>query len=70
MQRRIEDLEVKLAFVEKHLAELDAIVRQSLDAMDDLQRQLKQVRAEIDVASESGDLAAERPPHHLGPVEG
>jgi len=41
-----------------------------LDAMDELQRQLKQVRAEIDVASESGDLAAERPPHHLGPVEG
>lgn len=69
MERRIEDLEVKLAFVEKHVAELDGIVREALDAMDELRRELRQVRVELDVATETGgDLASERPPHHLGPT--
>lgn len=68
MEKRIEELEIKLAFVEKHLADLDGIVRETLDAMETLQRELRQVRVELDVASELGDPGVERPPHHLGPA--
>lgn len=64
MERRIEDLEVKLAFVEKHVSELDELVREMADAIVTLGRELAQVRAQLDVASETGSLGDERPPHH------
>lgn len=69
MDDRLVDLEVKIAFVEQHVAVLDQLVREGLDALARLQRELHEVRTELDVASVRGDPGAERPPHHLGPVD-
>lgn len=64
MERRLEDLEVKLAFVERHLEELDQLVRGTLDAMDALRREVKTIRDQKDVVSARGPLEEEVPPHH------
>ena len=61
---RIEDLEVKLAFQDKLIADLDALVRTFGDRLDAMQRQIDQLKK----AAESPELPLgspnERPPHY------
>jgi len=63
-ERRLEELEVKVAFVEHHLAQLDELVRGCVDALDGLQREIRELREERSTASERGGLLDEVPPHH------
>ena len=61
---RIEDLEIKLAFQDKLIADLDALVRSFGDRLDTMQRELDQLKK----AAESPELplgaSNERPPHY------
>jgi len=61
---RIEDLEIKLAFQDKLIADLDALVRTFGDRLDAMQRQIDQLKK----AAESPELPLgspnERPPHY------
>ena len=61
---RLEDLEVKLAFQDKLIRELDALVRTFGDRLDLAERELVQLKASI--RSPEGTLgpANEPPPHY------
>ena len=61
---RIEDLEVKLAFQDKLIRELDALVRQFGDRLDDTQRELKQLKESIRSPERPTGPANEPPPHY------
>ncbi|TVQ92684.1 MAG: SlyX family protein [Deltaproteobacteria bacterium] len=61
MQRRVEDLEVKVAYLEKLIEDLDEVVRSQADAIDRLARELKELREEVvDVEDEGHQV----PPHY------
>lgn len=62
--RRFEDLEVKVAFLEHHLAELDAVLRTQADRIATLQAELVALREERTWTAARGGLAEEVPPHH------
>lgn len=64
LAERVEDLEVKLAFQDKLIRELDALVRTFGDRLDDVQRELKELKQAI--RSPEGPLgpANEPPPHY------
>ena len=68
-----EALEVKLAFLEHHLAELDGVVRRLHDQVDQLTLDLRQIREERRpdrenegsiTVGEDGSLPHEPPPHY------
>lgn len=59
---RITDLEIKIAFQEHALRELDDVVRGLMDRVDELQALLDEVRAEH--RSAMSPLENERPPHY------
>lgn len=59
---RITDLEIKIAFQEHALRELDDVVRGLMDRVDELQNLLSEVRAEQRGAMTP--LENERPPHY------
>ena len=63
MNERIVDLEIRFAYLERHLTELDAVVR-------DLAGEIRRLHAEVEMLrdgspneSPSG-LEGERPPHY------
>jgi len=67
-ERRVEDLEVKVAFLEHALGELDEVVRGLFDKVEALQAEVKRLR-DAQQAGEEGDddeggLAYEKPPHY------
>lgn len=61
---RLTEVEIKMAFLEHHVAELDELLRRSIARVEELEREVGQVRAQLDVASETGTLRDEKPPHH------
>ena len=44
MEQRIVDLEVRLAFLERYLEELDSVVRQVRDQLDRVEAELEEQR--------------------------
>lgn len=66
MQDRIMELEVKIAYVENTVAELDTVVRSLGDRLDAMQRDLKTMREQLDEAQQDGPLniKEEVPPHY------
>ena len=64
METRVTDIEVRLAFLERSIAELDLVVRELGGHLDTMRVELGQVRQALsrDVET-SKDLADERPPH-------
>jgi uncharacterized coiled-coil protein SlyX len=56
---RIDEVEVKLAFLERHVLELDGVVRELAD-------ELRRVRAELaDLHESSGEKPGnDKPPHY------
>ena len=61
---RIEDLEVKLAFQDKLIRELDALVRTFGDRLDKTERELKQLRDAVRSPETALGPANEPPPHY------
>lgn len=59
----IHELEVKIAFLEHHVHELDAIIRTLSDDMARLRAELAELRDGA-TAGERGPLESEKPPHY------
>lgn len=59
---RITDLEVKVAFQEKLLGELDEVIRSMRDEIDHLRDELR--RFEERLPPEAGPTPDEKPPHY------
>ena len=67
VQRRVEELEVKVAYLERNLAELDEVVREMADHNARLVREVKQLAERVAASSQGGDVDPERyqvPPHY------
>lgn len=64
MEDRLMDLEIKVAFVEKHLAELDEIVRRMHDSLSRLQAEVASLAEERQEHGAVRSLADEKPPHY------
>jgi uncharacterized coiled-coil protein SlyX len=62
MERRVEDLEVKVAFQEKHIADLDEVIRQLRDEVDDLRARLHGLHEEVRLLTPGAEDA--KPPHY------
>ena len=61
---RLEDLEVKLAFQDKLIRELDALVRTFGDRLDKTVRELEQLKQSIRSPEGPVGPANEPPPHY------
>jgi uncharacterized coiled-coil protein SlyX len=64
LAERIEDLEVKLAFQDKLIRELDALVRTFGDRLDETQRKLDELTQSIRSPEVPMGPANEPPPHY------
>jgi uncharacterized coiled-coil protein SlyX len=66
--RRLEDMEVKIAFLEHTLSELDGVVRELADDNVRLKREVVELRERLQVAIGGGEsMDPERyqvPPHY------
>lgn len=66
LERRMEDVEVKIAFVEKAISDLDEVVRELAMGLDGLKAELhtlrEQVVSEADAQASPTDM--EPPPHY------
>lgn len=62
MESRVEALEVKVAFQEHLLAELDEVLRAQRDELDAVRRELREVRAQVSQLSPDPEDAP--PPHY------
>jgi uncharacterized coiled-coil protein SlyX len=61
MQKRVEELEVKIAFQEHTMAQLDEVVRELRAEVDSLRHELREIREQATVGEEDPD---QRPPHY------
>jgi uncharacterized coiled-coil protein SlyX len=61
---RLEDLEVKLAFQDKLIRELDALVRTFGDRLDEVSRELKALKEGVRSPETNMGPANEPPPHY------
>ncbi|MEO1235616.1 MAG: SlyX family protein [Planctomycetota bacterium] len=74
MDNRLVNLEEKVTHLERHLGELDAVVRELHDNMDRYQRQIDQIKTLVESSHDSSnntgadppsdtDLTDDKPPH-------
>ena len=61
---RLEDLEIKLAYQDKLVRELDALVRTFGTRLDDALRELTQLKASLGSPEVPQGAATEKPPHY------
>ena len=61
---RLEDLEVKLAFQDRLIRELDALVRTFGDRLEAAERELKKLEQTIRSPEQAPGPANEPPPHY------
>lgn len=66
MDERVMNLEVKVSFLEKTVADLDDVVRETRDLMERMHLELKQLREAVKDgdSNEAFDPDAEVPPHY------
>jgi uncharacterized coiled-coil protein SlyX len=64
LTERIEDQEVRLAFQDRLIRDLDALVREFGDRLDKLQRELDQLKQSIRSPETPMGPANEPPPHY------
>jgi len=62
-ERRLEDLEVKVAYLEALVSDLDALLRQVADRSAELDRELVALRQQV-LRDEVAESAIEKPPHY------
>lgn len=60
---RVEDLEVKVAFLERHVGELDGVIRQLYDELAALRRDLAALGEAVRL-DQPIDRTHEKPPHY------
>ena len=63
LEARVVDLEVKLAFQDRTIEELDTVVREFTEKMEALSHELELVRWSLSDMRETGP-ANEKPPHY------
>ncbi|MBB6428872.1 SlyX family protein [Algisphaera agarilytica] len=73
MDQRLVNIEEKIAHLERHLGELDGVVREMYDRMDGFKAQLEKIRSDLETHQPgSGDAPApdsdqqledDKPPH-------
>lgn len=63
MAERIEELEVKVAYLERTLTDLDEIVREFADRVVTLEREVRLLRQSAENDALAGD-GVEKPPHY------
>ena len=63
---RLTDVEIRIAFLERTLTDLDDVVRSLADQMDLIRRELQELRAELstDRITVSASAADDVPPHY------
>lgn len=62
---RLGDLEVRYAFLEKHVAAQDRAMLEMAERLDRLEGRLRQLRERVEGGAQDGGLPAdERPPHY------
>jgi len=64
LNERIEDLEVKLAFQDRLIRELDALVRAFGDKLDATERELEALKETLKSPESPQGPANEPPPHY------
>ena len=62
---RVTELEIKVAFLENHIGELDGIIHQLVQRMERAEREIGELREERSAASTLGSPEEEVPPHHV-----
>lgn len=62
-EERMQLLEEKVAYLEKHLADMDTVVRESADKLDLLLQQVKRLSGIERVIAERDAPADDKPPH-------
>lgn len=63
---RIQDLQIKLAFLERHIEEQDKVIHALRSSLEKLERRVRQIDDRTaNASSESGTSPAdEKPPHY------
>lgn len=64
MDERLLDLEVKLAFQDRQVRQLDALVRQYVDRLEKAERELRELREALRSPQDELGSASEKPPHY------
>lgn len=64
VDERILDLEVRIAYQDRLVRELDALVRQFADRLDAAERELKTLKQSLISPNEGIGAGNERPPHY------
>lgn len=66
MEERLMDLEIKVAFVEKHVSELDELVREMHELLARLRTEVASIAEQLqeDARGGSNRLIDEKPPHY------
>ena len=61
-KQRIEELEIKVAFQEHTISQLDLVIRELRDEMDRLTADVRSLRDVVE--SELSEVVDEKPPHY------
>jgi SlyX protein len=64
MEERLVELEIRIAYQERMLAELDAVVREFAERTAKLERELAELRASVQSASPEAGPHDDKPPHY------
>ena len=64
MDERIVELEIRVAYQDKIIAELDAVVREFSDRTLKLERELAELRATVQAAAPDVPPHDDEPPHY------
>ncbi len=68
MSERLTNVEEKIAYLEKFVADLDGVVRELHDSLDAVRLEMGQLQSRIEQSAqtdgEADDLESQRPPHY------
>ncbi len=64
MEDRLVELEIKVAYLERSLSELEAVVRTQTDQVEILRREVARQRTALGEALELPPPSNEKPPHY------
>jgi uncharacterized coiled-coil protein SlyX len=64
LAERVMDLEVRLAYQDKTIATLDGVVRGLADRLEQLTKELGQLRRTVESPEPALGSASEQPPHY------